>query len=101
VIWSLIKCVGAYHNASRDQLATGRAKPALANERGPQQCQRLLGQAPLATADEDVDRIALVSQSEILLLEDSIWSAHGIIDPNSSNAANRLQKFPARSEPAT
>jgi hypothetical protein len=104
--WSLIKRVGAYHKASRDQQA-------LDNQRGQRQRQRLLGQAPLATEDKDADHITLVSQSEIILL----WSADGNSDPRNSNAGNRLRKRsprplgsllpalaalgPARSQPAT
>jgi hypothetical protein len=46
---------------------TGRANQMQINQRGPWQHQRPLGQAPLATAEEDVDHIALVSESELLL----------------------------------
>jgi hypothetical protein len=35
-----------------------------------------LGRAQLSIVDKDADHIALVSQSELLLLQDSIWSAH-------------------------
>jgi hypothetical protein len=67
--------------------STGRAKQALANQRGPRQCQRPLGRTPLVTADKDADHIALVSQSELLLLRDSIWSTHGNSNPPSINAS--------------
>lgn len=47
--------------------STGRAKQVIANQPGPQQHQRPLGRAPLATEDKDTDHITLVSQSELLL----------------------------------
>jgi hypothetical protein len=72
---------------------TGRAKQALANQRGPWQHQRPLGQAPLATAEKDADHIVPVSQSELPLLCDSIWSAHGNSNPSSSNTTNWLWKW--------
>jgi hypothetical protein len=42
----------------------------LANQRGPQQRQRPLGRAPLATANKDVD-LRRASQFELLLTRDS------------------------------
>jgi hypothetical protein len=71
----------------------GRATQALANQRGSRQRKRPLVRAPLTTADKDADHIALVSQSELLLLQESIWSAHINISPPSNNAANRLRKL--------
>jgi hypothetical protein len=72
--------------------STSRAKQVVANQRGLQQHQHPLGWAPLATADKDADHIVLVSQSELLLLHDSIWSTHSNSNPPSSDAANRLRK---------
>jgi hypothetical protein len=91
--------VGTCHNVSQpttNYWSTGRAKQALANQRGLRQRQRPLDRAPLPTADKDADYIALVSQSELLLLLDSVWSAHGSSDPPSSNAANRIRKLSLR-----
>jgi hypothetical protein len=76
---------------------TIRMKQVPANQCGLWQHQNPLGWAPLATVDKDADHIALVSQLELLLLRDSIWSAHGNSDPPSSNAANRLHKWSPQS----
>jgi hypothetical protein len=59
-------------------------KQVLVNQRRPQHLQRPLGQAPLTTMYRDVD-IRHTSQLELLLLQDSIWSAHGSSDPPSSS----------------
>jgi hypothetical protein len=87
--------VWAYQNASLGQLPTS-GWPAEQSKRQPsgrlQQRQRPLGQTQLATADKDGDHIGLVSQSELHLPRNSIWSAHGNSDPPDSNAANRLRK---------
>jgi hypothetical protein len=50
---------------------TSRAKQTLANQN-----QRPLDLTSLATADKDADHFVLVSQFELLLLQDSIFPAH-------------------------
>jgi hypothetical protein len=67
--------------------STSRVKQALVNQNGPRQCQRPLDRAPLATVAKNADQITLVSQSELLLLRDKIWSAYSNSDTPSSNAA--------------
>lgn len=60
----------------------------------PRQRQCPVDRAPLAAAVKDVkmDHIALVSELELLLVRDIIWSAEGNHGPSSSNAANCLRK---------
>jgi hypothetical protein len=67
-------------HANYQILVDRQSEASLANKRGSWQCQRRLGWAPLTT---DADHIALVRQSELPLLRDSIWSAHGHSDPPS------------------
>lgn len=62
-------------------------KQALARQCSSQYLQCPLGQTPLVTVYKDAD-IWHTSQLELLLLEDSIWSAHSSSNPPSSNTAN-------------
>jgi hypothetical protein len=87
--------VGAYHNTSPEQLPTS-GRPAERSKHWPISTDHgsanTLRQALLAIADKDVDHIALVSQSQLLLLRDSNRNAHSNSNPPNSNATNQLQK---------
>jgi hypothetical protein len=114
VLWELTT---THLQASYHFWLTGRVKQALANQCRPWQHQCPLGWALLATGDKYADHIALVSQSKLLLSQDSSSGAHTATvnllaaTPSADSESSHLNSMgspppalialrPARSHPA-